>query len=748
MAGNSSVRGDETVTFTDNMSFDGTDRGGKMTTDGQLFIGSTASNRENNGGHVRLGEIISTDGSIAVGYSAPNITLETGGAVLTSVPTDDGTATPASGALKVVGSSSSDYVQSGIVTHSNGTSDEIYIENRLFGTKFVVDPSATIGERGSYQTITAATAAATAGDVVFIRAGTYVEDFVAKPDVFYIGVDILSVTIVGKVSINQTGTFSFEDIGFQTNGDYALEFTELNSPRVIFRSCDFIATNHTLLNLSSGFGACDFESCYFDITTTGITLFDTAISGFSVKWTYSIISNSGNSPTVSVNQMSEFVFNWSACLVPLRSVTNGRFNIANSILNTFALGITSLDIQGTGSNEDLNNVTITSGTAPCVNVAAGCTIEALNCVMDTDGPNLVTGGGTFRYAGISNAGSVQNAVIGATNSIPLQWLPYAQPAASAAASFRGTSSFNSAHFSVSNGFVSLLGGGTAVDSFSMQSGITPVVPNTSGIVFFDGGAVTAGTSPVRTFGASTNQMNVQVQLSQALSASQQNAVGLCNFNSANFSCDSNGFVSLNTPSPTVQTFTTGTGATYTTPANCKWIRIRLVGGGGGGCGSGTGGAAGGDGTATTFSGGNLQGSPGTSNPNTEAVGGDASGGNVANMRGSDGFPRSSNEPSVFGGNGGSSYFGGGGSGGDNGGNVGRPASPNSGSGGGGGGCNITPFAGNGGSAGGYVEHIIGSPAPSYSYTVGTGGAGGAAGTDGAAGGEGAAGIIIVEEHYV
>lgn len=94
MAGNSSVRGDETVTFTDNMSFDGTDRGGKMTTDGQLWIGSTASNRANNGGHVRLGQLTSPLGTITIGYSAPNITLDLAGAgqAIDSIAVDASTA--------------------------------------------------------------------------------------------------------------------------------------------------------------------------------------------------------------------------------------------------------------------------------------------------------------------------------------------------------------------------------------------------------------------------------------------------------------------------------------------------------------------------------------------------------------------------------------------------------------------------------------------------------------------------------
>ncbi len=73
MAGNNSIRGDETVTFTDNMSFDGTERGGKMTTNGELWIGSTASP------HVKKGSITSPLGTITIGYSSPNITLEVAG---------------------------------------------------------------------------------------------------------------------------------------------------------------------------------------------------------------------------------------------------------------------------------------------------------------------------------------------------------------------------------------------------------------------------------------------------------------------------------------------------------------------------------------------------------------------------------------------------------------------------------------------------------------------------------------------
>lgn len=73
MAGTSNITGLESITFTDNASFDGTERGGAMTTNGQLWIGSTV------GRHVKLGQLTSPSGTLSIGYSSPNITLDLAG---------------------------------------------------------------------------------------------------------------------------------------------------------------------------------------------------------------------------------------------------------------------------------------------------------------------------------------------------------------------------------------------------------------------------------------------------------------------------------------------------------------------------------------------------------------------------------------------------------------------------------------------------------------------------------------------
>ncbi len=125
MAGNNSIRGDETITFTDNMSFDGTERGGKMTTDGQLWIGSTASR------HVRLGTITggtgvtitNGPGSISIGVSGSGIgavtqfTGDSGGA---QVPTGAGNFNLfGSGSITTVGTANTETFQlTGLTNHA------------------------------------------------------------------------------------------------------------------------------------------------------------------------------------------------------------------------------------------------------------------------------------------------------------------------------------------------------------------------------------------------------------------------------------------------------------------------------------------------------------------------------------------------------------------------------------------------------------------------------------------------------
>lgn len=210
-------------------------------------------------------------------------------------------------------------------------------------------------------------------------------------------------------------------------------------------------------------------------------------------------------------------------------------------------------------------------------------------------------------------------------------------------------------------------------------------------------------------------------------------------------------------SPTIQTFTSGSG-TYVLPAGVSWIKVRMAGGGGGGGGGGINGTAG----VGTAGGNTTFGSLSTNGGGAGSTGGNAacSGGTTTfsgtgyayngAVGGGASFAGGGFDSRVAGGMGGGTPFGGAGGAGQY--NLaGSGATANTGSGGGGGGTNSNGanvmVSGGGGCAGGYIETWINDPASSYSYAIGASSSGGTAGTSGSAGGNGAAGVIVVEEYY-
>lgn len=199
--------------------------------------------------------------------------------------------------------------------------------------------------------------------------------------------------------------------------------------------------------------------------------------------------------------------------------------------------------------------------------------------------------------------------------------------------------------------------------------------------------------------------------------------------------------------PTRQVLTSGSAATYTTPAGATRLFVREVGGGGGGAGSGTAPAGAGNGGNTTFSTFTAGGGGAGVNAGNSGAAGTATGGslNVVGAVGQGG----SDTANSFGGSGASApVFGGAGAGGTiTGPAAGNPGTTNTGGGGGGASSGGTVHSGGGGSSGGYVEGTITAPAATYVYTVGAAGTAGGAGTGGAAGTVGGTGLIVVDEFY-
>lgn len=201
-------------------------------------------------------------------------------------------------------------------------------------------------------------------------------------------------------------------------------------------------------------------------------------------------------------------------------------------------------------------------------------------------------------------------------------------------------------------------------------------------------------------------------------------------------------------SPTTQVLTSGSGATYTTPAGCRQLQIYAKAGGGGGGGSGTAGSTGGGtGGTTTFNSVNAVGGSGGSGSGSNGVPGQGGTGGTGTATwrtaGASGGGSMSFTTNIAGGSGGGK------GGGPGTATTGLPGAANTG-GGGGGATAATGGTVSGGGGGGEGEEfflIINNPAATYTYTIGAGGTAGAAGTSGSNGSAGGTGVIRVVELY-
>jgi len=114
MPGSSNISGDESIIFCDNMSFDGTERGGKMTSDGQLWIGSSVAP------HVRVATLTAGAGTtITNGNGTITISASSVGDVQTLTGQSGGAISPVGGTINIYGATVSAGT-SPIVTSGSG----------------------------------------------------------------------------------------------------------------------------------------------------------------------------------------------------------------------------------------------------------------------------------------------------------------------------------------------------------------------------------------------------------------------------------------------------------------------------------------------------------------------------------------------------------------------------------------------------------------------------------------------------
>jgi hypothetical protein len=351
MAGNNSVTGDQTVTFTDNLSFDGTDRGGALDTDGQLWIGSTTANRPGNKGHVRKGlPTINANGNLAFGPGTITI-------------------------------------------------------NPYNTAKWIVDQTANIG---THTTITAALAAASSGETIFIRPGTYTENLTLKAGVYLTGFNCDStdainganahVIIVGKLTFTTAGAVNISNVLLRTNGDNFLAVTGSAASQVTLYNCYLDVTNATGISFTSSSGSAliTMYGCTGNVAATRSLCVSTS-SGNIAMYFCNIFNASTSAMSTSTG-----VINIYNCVLYLVFSTSGSglFFARNSTFDTSAVNTTILTTAGTGTLNNISNCGLNAGTAVAVSVGVNTIVRMNNCGVNSTNTNAISGAGWIVYSNL------------------------------------------------------------------------------------------------------------------------------------------------------------------------------------------------------------------------------------------------------------------------------------------------------------------------------------------------------------
>src|SRR5690554_4724924 len=167
--------------------------------------------------------------------------------------------------------------------------------------QWIVDP---IPGPGTHTTITSALAAASSGEDIFIRPGTYTEDLTLIAGVNLVAFagdeNLPTVSIVGKLSYSGSGNVSINNIRLVTNGDFFLEVTGASASQLNIDNCFLECTDNTGINFtnSNASSSIRFFHTNGNIGTTGISLFSHSGAGF-LSFIRGAFTNTGASTTQS-----------------------------------------------------------------------------------------------------------------------------------------------------------------------------------------------------------------------------------------------------------------------------------------------------------------------------------------------------------------------------------------------------------------------------------------------------------------
>jgi hypothetical protein len=291
------------------------------------------------------------------------------------------------------------------VMQTNGTllNSILRIEDRTWTTQYIVDPSATVGLRGTFSTIASAIAAASSGQTIFIRAGTYTENITLSPGINLAAYNdnglTPNVTIIGKCTMTGTGKVAISGIRLQTNGDFCISVTGSNASVLNLVNCYINCTNNTGIQFTSSNGGAQINTINTSgsVNTTGIALYSHSSAG-SLFFDRSYFSNSGGTTTNNTASSGQVFHHYTYMAIATTTSSTCTLTATFSYFSTFSNNITALT-QGGNNLSLMRNCTFKTGSATAISISTGLNLQ--QCSIECDNASIISGAGTLTYSAVS-----------------------------------------------------------------------------------------------------------------------------------------------------------------------------------------------------------------------------------------------------------------------------------------------------------------------------------------------------------
>ena len=268
--------------------------------------------------------------------------------------------------------------------------------NKYACANFIVAP--TFSEGSTHTTIASALSAASSGDTIFLKPGTYEEDITLKAGVnltaFPCDIYNDQVVILGKATATFDGQATISNIRFTTNSDNSISITGSNTTVLRFENCFFNGADATSFDINNANSSVVLQKCTCSTSSNNLIFAITTTAG--VTCNYCVMGAGTNANTIAAGTI--FFYHCSMNSFSLTTSATGSFNVYNCMVSQS--NAAAFTLVGTG-NGNITNTEIFSGTATAIAVGTGTTLNISCCVIDSSNTDSISGAGTVEYSSVA-----------------------------------------------------------------------------------------------------------------------------------------------------------------------------------------------------------------------------------------------------------------------------------------------------------------------------------------------------------